>query len=73
MMLSSRCQMFVWVTALVVTLLLGVAEIAAAHQFRFAYLAATACIAVILAERALRSYFRTRTGSQKESARSRGN
>ena len=52
--------MFVWVTALMVTVTLGIVEIATAHQFRLAYLAATACIAVILTERAVRSYFKTR-------------
>jgi len=72
MVLSSRGQMFVWVIALVVTLFMGIAEITAVHQFRFAYFSATACIAVILAERAVRSYFKTRTGSQK-SARLKGN
>lgn len=73
MMLSSRGQMFVWVTAFVATLFLGIVEIAAVHQFRLGYFAATACIAVVLAERAVRSYFKTRNRSQKESARSRGN
>lgn len=72
-MLSPRNQMFVWVTALVVTLFLGILQIATTRQFRFAYLAATACIAVILAERAVRSYFKTRNRRQEEAARPRGN
>lgn len=71
-MLSSRGQMFLWVTALVATLFLGIVEVAAVHQFRFGYLAATACIAVVLAERVVKSYFKTHDGSKKESARSRG-
>src|SRR5437879_1726946 len=69
MRLSSRDQMFVWVAALVVTLFLGIAEIVTAHQFRFAYLAATACVAVILAERVVRRYFKTRIGSQSKRQR----
>ena len=72
-MLSSRSQMFVWLTALVAILLLGIMEIAAAHQFRFGYLAAIACIAVVLAERTVKSYFKTRNESQKESGRPGGN
>ena len=72
-MLTARSQMFVWIAALAGTLLLGIVQIAATHQFRFTYLAATACVAVILAERAVRSYFKTRNRSQEESARLRGN
>jgi hypothetical protein len=64
--LSSRGQMFVWITALALTLLLGITEIVAAHQFRFGYLAATGCIAVVLVERAARSYFKTRNKSDRD-------
>jgi membrane protein implicated in regulation of membrane protease activity len=71
-MLSSRGQMLVWVAALVATLFLGIVEITAVHQFRFGYLAATACIAVVLAERVVKSYFKTHDGSKKESAEIKG-
>jgi hypothetical protein len=73
MTLSPRGQILIWIIAFAATLFLGVVEIAAAHQFRLAYLAATACIAVILGERVVRTYLKSRAGSQKESAQSRDN
>jgi hypothetical protein len=72
-MVTPRSQMFLWLAALAITLCLGIAQIVAARQFRLGYLAATACIAVIVGERATKNYLKSRTGSQKESARPRGN
>lgn len=34
-MLTRNSQTFVWITALVITILLGAAQVAVTHQFRF--------------------------------------
>lgn len=72
-MLSRRSQTFLWITALVATLVIGIVQVATGHSFRIGYFAATACVAAILAERALRSYFKGRNKGPEESTRLRGN
>jgi hypothetical protein len=63
--LGPKIQISIWITGLVVSLILGIVQTAEAGHFRLGYLASAAFFAVLLAERAVRSYFKTRGRSEK--------